>query len=334
VVQRDIPLPVAQLLRAGGAPAPCPGRGEEPLLPSRPELGPVPPDRARDAGDHHRLAGRDFRRLLADAPGGAARLQPTAPHRAYLVARDRPDLRPRRQLGPDAADLCIGVGLRLVQQHRRCLRRGPLHADAHHDADVLRDEPRSLALEHPASGARRRAVPLHGRPVLRRQRAEDSLRRLGPPGHCARRVHADDHLEAGPRDPRQAHAGEDGAPEDAARRSGGGAADPRARHGRLHVRHRGRHAAGARAQPGPQQGAARESRVPDRGDARCTPLDTRIEGTTFFLGRETLVAAERPGMAEWRAKLFAFMSRNALRATAFFKIPANQVFEVGAQVEL
>jgi len=67
---------------------------------------------------------------------------------------------------------------------------------------------------------------------------------------------------------------------------------------------------------------------------RAKSLDIRIEGTTFFLGRETLVASERPGMAEWRAKLFAFMSRNALRATAFFKIPANQVFEVGAQVEL
>jgi KUP system potassium uptake protein len=68
--------------------------------------------------------------------------------------------------------------------------------------------------------------------------------------------------------------------------------------------------------------------------SRAKALDIRIEGTTFFLGRETLVASERPGIAEWRAKLFAFMSRNALRATAFFKIPPNQVFEVGAQVEL
>jgi KUP system potassium uptake protein len=63
-------------------------------------------------------------------------------------------------------------------------------------------------------------------------------------------------------------------------------------------------------------------------------LDIRIEGTTFFLGRETLVASDRPGMAQWREQLFAFMSRNAARATAFFNIPANQVFEVGAQVEL
>ncbi|HYL55890.1 MAG TPA: potassium transporter Kup [Gemmatimonadales bacterium] len=63
-------------------------------------------------------------------------------------------------------------------------------------------------------------------------------------------------------------------------------------------------------------------------------LDIPITGTTFFLGRETLVASDRPGMAHWREQLFAFMSRNALRATAFFKIPADQVFEVGAQVEL
>jgi KUP system potassium uptake protein len=63
-------------------------------------------------------------------------------------------------------------------------------------------------------------------------------------------------------------------------------------------------------------------------------LDIPIEGTTFFMGRETLIASERPGMAIWRERLFSFMTRNALRATAFFKIPPNQVFEVGAQVEL
>jgi KUP system potassium uptake protein len=63
-------------------------------------------------------------------------------------------------------------------------------------------------------------------------------------------------------------------------------------------------------------------------------LDIPMQGTTFFLGRETLIASERPGMAIWRERLFAFMTHNALRATAFFKIPPNQVFEVGAQVEL
>jgi KUP system potassium uptake protein len=60
----------------------------------------------------------------------------------------------------------------------------------------------------------------------------------------------------------------------------------------------------------------------------------QLEGTTFFLGREDLVSTDRPGMARWRERVFVLMSRNALRATAFFQIPSTQVFEVGAQVEL
>jgi KUP system potassium uptake protein len=57
--------------------------------------------------------------------------------------------------------------------------------------------------------------------------------------------------------------------------------------------------------------------------------------TTFFLSRESIVAdARRPGMALWRDKLFAFMSRNALPATAFFQIPGNRLIELGAQVEI
>src|SRR5262249_19247936 len=35
------------------------------------------------------------------------------------------------------------------------------------------------------------------------------------------------------------------------------------------------------------------------------------EEVTYLLGRETLLATERPGMALWREKLFDFLSRNA-----------------------
>ncbi|HEY1589194.1 MAG TPA: potassium transporter Kup [Rhodanobacter sp.] len=57
--------------------------------------------------------------------------------------------------------------------------------------------------------------------------------------------------------------------------------------------------------------------------------------TTFFLSRENIVADKRrPGMALWRDKLFAFLSRNALPATAFFQIPGNRLIELGAQVEI
>jgi KUP system potassium uptake protein len=69
-------------------------------------------------------------------------------------------------------------------------------------------------------------------------------------------------------------------------------------------------------------------------DCRTQGLKVEIAASTFFMGRETLISTDRPGMARWRERLFAFMSRNAMRATAFYQIPAEQVFEVGAQVEL
>lgn len=56
--------------------------------------------------------------------------------------------------------------------------------------------------------------------------------------------------------------------------------------------------------------------------------------TTFFLGRETLIPSKRRGMAIWREKLFALMSRNARTATSFFGLPPNRVVELGTQIEL
>jgi KUP system potassium uptake protein len=68
--------------------------------------------------------------------------------------------------------------------------------------------------------------------------------------------------------------------------------------------------------------------------AADSDVDLDIDECTFFLGRETLLATERPGMALWRERLFGTMSRNAHRATAYFDIPPDRVMEVGAQIEL
>ncbi|MCI4655117.1 potassium transporter Kup [Sphingomonas aquatilis] len=59
------------------------------------------------------------------------------------------------------------------------------------------------------------------------------------------------------------------------------------------------------------------------------PMDT-----SFFLGRQTLIASELPGMAIWREKLFAWMQRNAESAMDFFRLPTNRVVELGSQVEI
>jgi KUP system potassium uptake protein len=55
---------------------------------------------------------------------------------------------------------------------------------------------------------------------------------------------------------------------------------------------------------------------------------------TYFLGRETIIVTERPGMASWREKVFVLMARNAVRATAFFRLPPERVVELGVQVEM
>jgi KUP system potassium uptake protein len=65
------------------------------------------------------------------------------------------------------------------------------------------------------------------------------------------------------------------------------------------------------------------------GGRKLDPMDT-----TFFLGRETLIPHGALGMAVWREKLFAFMSRNSTSAMAFFRLPPNRVVELGAQIEL
>ena len=92
--------------------------------------------------------------------------------------------------------------------------------------------------------------------------------------------------------------------------------------------------------------------------AKAQSLRARSQDTTFYLGRERIIIADRkrgndvaprPGvrrapmpdagapkpmrLARWRKKLFVFMSRNARSATEFFGIPPNRVVELGAQVE-
>ena len=67
----------------------------------------------------------------------------------------------------------------------------------------------------------------------------------------------------------------------------------------------------------------------ERGLAIVDPKDT-----TYFLGRETIIATRRPGMAVWRERLFAFISRNATTATAYFGIPPDRVVELGEQIEI
>lgn len=71
------------------------------------------------------------------------------------------------------------------------------------------------------------------------------------------------------------------------------------------------------------------------GEIQQPRIKFKPEDTTYFLGRETIIAvAKYSGMARWREKLFGFMSKNARSATAYFRIPPNRVVELGEQIEI
>jgi KUP system potassium uptake protein len=64
-------------------------------------------------------------------------------------------------------------------------------------------------------------------------------------------------------------------------------------------------------------------------------LKVDLDTTTFYLARETLIPSrKRSGMMLWRDKLFSLMTRNALPATDFFRIPPERVVELGMQIEI
>jgi KUP system potassium uptake protein len=55
---------------------------------------------------------------------------------------------------------------------------------------------------------------------------------------------------------------------------------------------------------------------------------------SYFLGRETVVAAAVPKMSRWRQWLFTALARNSLSATEFFRIPSDRVVELGVRVAI
>jgi KUP system potassium uptake protein len=56
--------------------------------------------------------------------------------------------------------------------------------------------------------------------------------------------------------------------------------------------------------------------------------------TTYFIGRETILATRKVGFSSWRGSIFAWMTRNAGDVTSYFCLPPNGVVELGARVEV
>jgi KUP system potassium uptake protein len=62
------------------------------------------------------------------------------------------------------------------------------------------------------------------------------------------------------------------------------------------------------------------------------PFD--MMSTSFFISRAMIVSSANPGMVKWRERLFLALSKNAMNAADFFKIPTNRVIEMGTRIEI
>jgi KUP system potassium uptake protein len=75
------------------------------------------------------------------------------------------------------------------------------------------------------------------------------------------------------------------------------------------------------------------------GVLRTKGVKTKPLDTSYYLGREELIPADKPWkkggltMNIWRKRLFAVMAKNARSAAGFFNLPPNRVVELGTQIE-
>jgi KUP system potassium uptake protein len=69
---------------------------------------------------------------------------------------------------------------------------------------------------------------------------------------------------------------------------------------------------------------------------RCRLYGLALEAdtSTFFLGRETLVAGTHPDIKSWRIALYTWLATNALSPARFFQLPPGRVVELGTQITI
>ncbi len=82
-------------------------------------------------------------------------------------------------------------------------------------------------------------------------------------------------------------------------------------------------------------GFMQEPDVPrDLADHGAGRIPVNLATLSYFIGRESIRVTSAPGMARWRERLFAVMSRNSGSASSYFGLPTAQTLELGLGVEL
>ena len=178
-----LPALRAQLLRPGRAPARATRRrSTNPFFAMVPAGAPhLRARRPLERRDRDRVAGADLRRVLADAPGGAARLLPARHDPPHVAARPRGRSTSRRSTGCSRSR-CIALVLDVPASRRR-LGGGVRHRGHRHDGDhvdrlLRRDRARPGAGRALEGAAAARALPRFDLPFFACEPAQVLRRRL------------------------------------------------------------------------------------------------------------------------------------------------------------
>jgi KUP system potassium uptake protein len=70
-------------------------------------------------------------------------------------------------------------------------------------------------------------------------------------------------------------------------------------------------------------------------EAKQKGCNLLLDDVTYYVGRETVVSREDGrGLPIWEEAMFAVMERNAAQVTDFFRLPVDQVVEIGRQIAI
>jgi KUP system potassium uptake protein len=65
--------------------------------------------------------------------------------------------------------------------------------------------------------------------------------------------------------------------------------------------------------------------------ARALGHDIDVENASFFLGHRKIIPDARFGLPGWQDDIYVAMTKSAVDATDFFRIPPSQVVEIGTR---
>ena len=70
-------------------------------------------------------------------------------------------------------------------------------------------------------------------------------------------------------------------------------------------------------------------------EAQQRGCHTQLDDVTYYVGHENVLHRRHgPAMPHWQEAIFAAMLRNASHVTDYFRLPTQQVVEIGRQISI